>query len=227
MKKLSMTLLALALGSVCATTASAAVLNLVEKATYKDGAVVDTFPNVTFTGTQSFSLTFSGTGAHNAIGFVDAEIDQAINTFFNEYGATNGSPAADQSWEIDEPDYVFGDIVANFSAGVLDNSNGVPAGSEDDVAMALGWDFSLAAGETATVEFFLSEFVPNSSFYLIQTDPDSVATGAAPVPKSLYFYSTLTIEQGGPTPAPEPSTYALLGIALAGMLAVRRKSARV
>jgi hypothetical protein len=105
----------------------------------------------------------------------------------------------------------------------LDNSNAVPVGSEDDVSMALGWDFTLLVDEFAEATFHLTDSLPTSfsGFYLTQTDPDSQAT--------LYFYSTLNIQQcptgGCGGSVPEPSMLGLLGIAMAGMLLARRKAA--
>ncbi len=51
--------------------------------------------------------------------FIDAEIDEPSNTYFNESGAlesVTGQGSSDNladSWEIDEPGYLFGDIFDN------------------------------------------------------------------------------------------------------------------
>jgi len=166
------------------------------------------------TGLGTLSVAISGTGAHNIDLFVDHEIDESLNTFFNEFGTTSGSVSAGQSWEIDEPGYVFGDIFDNFGLSALDNSNGVPAGSDDDVSMAMGWDFALAAGETAMIDFLLSD-TSGSGFNLIQTDPDSIA--------SIFFSSALSIDGSGPQPIPEPGTILLLGSGLIGLAGYGRK----
>src|SRR5690606_5502539 len=51
---------------------------------------------LTNTGSESITgLTF--------VSFLDVEIDEAINTFFNEYGEVEGVPAPGQGFEIDEP----------------------------------------------------------------------------------------------------------------------------
>ena len=121
----------------------------------------------------------------------------------------SGTAAAGQSWEIDEPGYSFGDIFSNLLGSTLDNGNGVPAGSEDDVSMAMGWDFSLLDGETAVIQFLISNSAPVSGFYLTQTDPDSGA--------SIYFSSSLNV---GGTVIPEPSQF-LPGIGLLGLLYYR------
>src|SRR5204863_9704855 len=90
-------------------------------------------------------------------------------------------------------------------AGTLDTINAVPAGTGNDVSMALGWDVALAAGETAVVHFRVSDSVVPVGFFLTQTDPDSPAT--------LYFSSTLDIESGSAS-VPEPGTWVLLGSGL-------------
>jgi hypothetical protein len=166
-------------------------------------------------GLGDITATITGAGAHSFDAFFDHEIDEAINTFFNEFGAVTGVAAAGQSWEIDEPGYDFppGDIFDNFVASTLDNSNAVPSGAENDVSMAMGWDFTLAADETALIELVLTDILPTGGFFLTHTDPDSQY--------SVYLSSSLTIRGGVPTP--EPSILLLLGIGLTGLLLSRRR----
>jgi hypothetical protein len=218
MKKQLTTLAALLIGTWM-SGANATSFDMAEWATNLDGDTSDHVldPNTPFTG-WTWTFNFATVGAHKARLFVDPEIDQVINTWFYEFGSTGGTQALGQSWEIDEPGNVYGDILDNVFAGILDNSNGVPETALDDVSMALGWDFSLATGETAVAKFFLSQVAPTSGFYLSQTDPDSNAT--------VYFYSTLTVTsctERACNPVPEPSTAWLLGPALLGLLASRRK----
>src|SRR5688572_28622601 len=78
------------------------------------------------TGLGSITFSLTGAGSHYFGAFLDHEIDEPINTFFNELGAVSGAPQAGQSWEIDEPGFgaIPGDIFDNFLGGTLDNSIG-------------------------------------------------------------------------------------------------------
>jgi hypothetical protein len=198
--------------------APAATIDLAEYAFNIDGIVTNgSAPagvNVagfdTATGLGKISVALSSPGSHQVSLFVDHEIAQAFNTFFNEIGTSTGSAAAGQSWEIDEPGFVFGDIYANFVAGTLDNSIGTT--EPEDVSMALAWDFTIPAGETAIIEFYLSETLPAGGFYLTQSD--SELPGAF-----VYFWSDLYI--GG---IPEPNVLLLVGAALLALLETRRRS---
>lgn len=223
MKKiLFITLLFLAFG---VSSASAAVLTLSEWAFNINGTIYpgDPLPaqldDSSFdydTGLGSLKWTSNAIGAGYFIAFFDHEIDEAINTFFNEIGSKNGSPAGGQSWEIDEPGFANGDIYDNVSANSLDDGIGTSIYGDttfpDDVSMAMGWDFILQAGETAYIELMLGYDIP-SGFYLSQTDPGSQET--------IYFSSTLDIR--GEQPIPEPATMLLLGTGLAGLFGFGRK----
>ena len=169
------------------------------------------------TGLGTITIQLSGlTGAQYVGGFFDHEIMDLNNPYDNEFGSAIGSPAAGQSWEIDEPEWVFGDIVTNLTSGALDNSNGVPEISDDDVSMALGWDFVLALDEQATITLLLSTIAPSSGFYLQHADSDSC--------ESIFFSSTLDI--GPSNPVPIPSAMLLLGSGLAGLAGLRKKYAK-
>jgi hypothetical protein len=197
-----------------ASIANAATISLFECGTNVDGTITLTCSGLDGAGLGTVSLAgITGAGAHSVLVFVDHEIDEAINTFFNEFGSAFGVPIAGQSWEIDEPGFFFGDIYDNFQAGTLDNTNGVPAGSPDDVSMAMGWNFILAAGETASIAFILSDLQPGSGFFLSHCDPDSDAC--------VHLSSTLTIDNGNDG-VPEPSLLLLLGTGVAGLLAKAR-----
>ncbi len=165
-------------------------------------------------GLGTLTWTTSLLGSHDFIAFFDHEIDQATTTFFNEYGDTVNTPDATQSWEIDEPGYVFGDIYDHVLAGSLDNSNAVPQATPDDVSWAIGWNFTLAAGDTAMISLILSDIAPTSGFYLSQTDTYTSET--------IYYSSTLDIPLSG-APVPEPSTILLVGTGLIGILGFGRK----
>jgi len=171
-------------------------------------------------GTMTFTIT--GAGNHSFSAFFDFDFDEPNNTFFNESATTGNDPAAaQQSWEIDEPGYTFGDIYDNMLDNTLDNTNSVPAGLEDDVAFALGWDFSLADGQIATIMLMLGITDPGI-FYLKHTD-----TEVGPnfdLTESVYYSSTLEISL---SPIPVPATVWLFGSALIGLVGFGRRKVTV
>jgi len=175
-------------------------------------------------GTVSWSVS-NTTGADLSnvwfSGFFDASIDELTNGFFNEQGsaagldlgAGSGDSLAD-SWEIDEPGFLFGDIYTNLIDNMLDNSIGFSG--LDDVALALGFNVgSLLVNETLVATFDVSA-VDNGG--LFQNDPTS----------NSGFYFTGSIEKQA-VAVTEPQSIALFVfglIFLAGWLRIRPKSIR-
>jgi len=95
-------------------------------------------------------------------------------------------------------------------SGELDNTNSVPVGSENDVSLAMGWEFSLQANAVAVITLTLAKEMPLTSFYLAHRDPEG----------SHYFSSTLSVTSG--VPVPEPCSILLFSAGLAGLVGIRR-----
>lgn len=154
----------------------------------------------------------NGTGADLAslrfFSFVDAEIAESTTTFFNEYATSAGLLAAGQGSEVDEPGFVFGDIVLHLAGGLLDGTNAVPASAPEDVSMALSFVLGpLASGASIGVDVMLSEDGDRlGSFAFTQRDTIDAATAIT--------YSGAVV--------PEPGTAWLVAVGLAGL--VRRRS---
>lgn len=148
------------------------------------------------------SLTF--------VSFLDAEIDEAINTFFNEYGEVEGTPAAIQGWEIDEPGYAFGDVYDNAFAALLDGQNGVPVGAPDDVSMALSFAVGpLAPGQAARFELLISEDGDALGGFLLRQRDAAIGS-----PTTITFSGRAAI-------VPEPATAVLVALGIAGLARTR------
>jgi len=166
-------------------------------------------------GLGTLNMTIAGAGSHSFTSFFDFEMVEPQNTFYNEYGFTSGTAAAGQSWEIDEPGYVFGNIFDHLWDGNLDNTNSVPAGLEEDVSFGMDWDFNLLADETAVIELILSDTLDTNEFYLAHVDSDSDTT--------IYFWSSMTIRDSTQN-IPEPGTLFLLSAGLIGFAGLRRRN---
>lgn len=149
------------------------------------------------TGLGTISGTFTpGAGSYSLIFYVDIDITSSTNVLNNETGAAVGTPAVLQTWEIDEPGFTG-------------------SSSPNDVGMALGWGFRLAAGEVAMVSWTVSTTAPSSGFYLVeQHDPSG---------QTLYFSSSLTTTS---TPIPEPVSMLLVVTGLGVIATLRRRASR-
>lgn len=185
-----------------------------------DGTFSDTL-NTNNQGTATWSFTNNSGQVLEDVwffGFLDAEVDQTLNTFFNESGAlvdvsgTGAGDTAADSWEIDEPGYLFGDIYDNLFAGVLDNNNAVPSGLEDDVSMALGFNLgSLGLGDSFTALFEISE---TNIGGLSHADEDSGDT--------YYWNGSVEVSPLVISTVPEPSALLLILSAFFTLIISRR-----
>ena len=166
--------------------------------------------------------------------FFDHEVEETTNGFDNENGGTGGGAlGAGQSWEIGEPGYQTGNVYGHFLDGVLGNTNGVGGGMRDDTSMAMGWSFSLAAGESARVTLVLTQDagqVPANLFYLMHEDGESG--------ERVYFWGQLE-KVGDEPPGPEPEVVVsvpvltpigmlglLGGIGISALAMIRRRKKR-
>ena len=174
--------------------------------------------------TLTYTITNNSGALLNDFGFfsfVDSEIDEPTNTYFNEFAQTFGTlgtgSSDDQpdSFEVDEPGYVFGDIFDNLRLGSLDNTNNVDSSFPDDVSMALGFSTGdLLDNQIATISIFLSEDGDSiSNFSIRHSDSDASSND------QFTFSGVATVT----TVVPEPSGFALLGC-LSPLLFVRKRN---
>lgn len=165
---------------------------------------------ITNTTSSALDVTF--------LHFVDAEIDETLNTFFNETASTSGTPAAGQGFEVDEPGFVFGDVFDNLLAGSLDGINIFPPA--EDVAMALSFALGpLAGGASAVVDVMVSEdgdFLGPFAITHTDTDPGS--------PTAITYSGAVRSGPGPAVPEPMAALAFALGAAVVGLAVRRRRS---
>lgn len=145
--------------------------------------------------------------------FLDGEVTEVNNSFFNEEGELDGlgaNPEDPDSFEIDERAPSFGgDILANLDNGVLDG-NDIP-GVEADVAMALGFDIgTFLAGETLIADFTIS-----------RQDIDGLKHIDEDAGIEVWFNGTARV-----TTVPEPTTLMIMGLGFAALGTARRLARR-
>lgn len=155
------------------------------------------------------------------ISFLDADIDADTNTFFNESATTGGTLAAGQNFEVDEPGFLFGDIIDNIFYDELDGTNAFDGASPDDVSMALSFELGLMeAGDTAWVEIMISEDGDHlGPFWITHFDTDEYAD------TEITLSGRANFKGDGAKPIPEPS--AALVFALGALFtsgAMRKRS---
>ncbi|MGJ5817502.1 putative Ig domain-containing protein [Paludibaculum fermentans] len=191
-------------------------------------------------GTLAFHFTNNSGAVYTAARvtiFLDADIDALVNGYSNEYGSValllpvTGAPAgsiAADSWEIDEPGFVFGDIYTNLLSGTLDKTNAVPDVSPNDVSLALSFYLGdIPSGGTFSISTLVAGLDLNG---LAQTDPVNGLTfywnGFAQVSGSLGGNpNTPPANPNPPSGVPEPGSLALVALPVIALALWRRKHA--
>ena len=181
----------------------------------------------------SVTVSYTNTGATAMAGvrlvaFADLDINRATNGFSNEFGSfvslatPPGAPAgaiAANAWEIDEPGFLFGNILTNAAAGTLDNFNAVPNSAPDDVSFAL----QFPVGDLAPGQLFSAQVQLDTANIggLQQVDP---ATNTTVYLNGFAAKAKVVTPDPVPTPViPVPSSLPLLVIGMAVTYAFRRQ----
>jgi hypothetical protein len=194
---------------------------------YLSGDQADLVLSYTFTNTSSQVFT----NLH-FFAFLDPEIDEQTNTFFNEFGSTSGTPGLHgydaSQWQIDEPGFQTGTLLKNIFAGSLSGSNSAPMTATNDVAMSLEFPIgNLNPGATSTVLVQISELGHAlGSFSLAQHDHDPASatvitlSGAMPAtasqmlnpPHELLVLQGRAVKDGSTNGAANPTSIGVPGV---------------
>ncbi|MCW5964103.1 MAG: putative Ig domain-containing protein [Bryobacterales bacterium] len=195
------------------------------------------FENLDADGFGELGWHFTNTGAEAIAGFsftvfLDPDLDPDDSVWFFEYAEFYGlalhpaAPAgalAPVAWEIDEPGFLFGDIVSNASNAlgpVLDNTNAITADFVEDVSFAFTFNVgSLLPNQTAKATVQLLRAASGAAIGHIDTE-----TGG-----DAYYHAYLTLssneeDPGTPGEIPEPSTWLLMSGGLLALLLARNRS---
>lgn len=163
----------------------------------------------TFSGLGTISSTYSAAGEYNVLALIDNDLNLDTTGFSPEFGGLVGAPGF--TYQVGSA----GSLIENFLNRSLD---GTVSAIGDDLAVAMGVSFTLLSGQQATVRFTVSETAPTSGGYLTQQDgvftefPDYEV-----LPDKLYYTAKVDISDPGNNTVPEPSTFLLLGSAMAGL----------
>jgi hypothetical protein len=207
-----------------------------------------TFTSGDLAGTGLGTLTYTFNPGSAGSYFVNFYFDEEASVpFFNEFGTVNGSAPAGTSWEIAQVNPSVGGIqFYNGSTQVLpnslDNTNNLPGGNSNyldncatspcngDVATALGFNFTLAAGEEAVITIDQSTTNPGG-FNLEEihpVDPNNTSETDVFLNGSISIQPACTGPNCGPPPPPpgmpEPSTLILLGTSVVAIFGSRIRS---
>jgi hypothetical protein len=158
------------------------------------------------TGLGTIRITIVGQGSHSVLAWFDHDIG---TNYDNDGGESIGSPAAGETWEIDEPGYgagrdgtggeeYIGDIffdnfqlldslddTAFFTTNTVNTVNQTIL-PPIDVSTAMGRDFDLGQIQSAEIVFVLSSTNVPAGFYVVHSDSDNLDD-------HIYLSSTLTI----------------------------------
>ena len=171
-------------------------------------------------------------GTYNVFAIFDFEIGG--DGKMNEFATVFGSLPIGQVYAVDSSGAsgsTPGQLYSQFAGGTLSNTNYVPectSGSCPDVAVSLGYtNLVVPDGQTATINFVVSDTPPSSGFYIQQ---GQTGTGA-----TINYSSNVTLTPGGGSDIggfeaamvenPEPGTILLMagGIGLMAVGLRRRK----
>ncbi len=172
----------------------------------------------------SYTFTNTSSGVFSNLYFfvlLDPEIDEQTNTFFNEYGGTNGAPGLHgydpSQWQIDEPGFLNGTLLKNIFVGSLNGSNSIPLGASNDVAMSLGFtlgNLNPGAGSTVLVQIS-QQGDALGSFSLAQHDSDPASTTVitlSGVIPSLIVLKGQVVSDGNTTATNAPANPSNIGL---------------